>query len=74
MTVIKLTIDQMREVLYYETGFEQLHPIPPIINWMRSLGYRYTHDWRCYRREQTIEWVLEFPSADVAELFVLKWL
>ena len=74
MTKITLNSDQLHQVLYYETGFEQLHPIPPIHDWMSLLGYRYMHDWRCYRQDQTIEWVLEFPSADVAELFVLKWL
>jgi hypothetical protein len=39
---------QQLELLYYETGFEQLHPIPPIYDWMEERGWEYYKDWHFY--------------------------
>jgi len=42
-----LTAPEVFDVLYYETGFEQLHPILPIHEWMEDRGHTYQKDWNC---------------------------
>jgi hypothetical protein len=75
------------DLLYYETGFEQMHP------WMEELGYTYGKDWHCYRRVEVVEdtgsgspaviqasgrtvetgYCLEFPTEELLALFLLRW-
>lgn len=78
MTEIKLTNSQCDEVLYYETGFEQLHPQLHIHDWMEEQGCRYREDWTVTRVDHTFDqrsyWKLSFRDPKMAELFVLKWL
>lgn len=70
----KLTAHQVGELLYYETGFDQLHPEPSIINWMRTQGYVYNVDWFCKPNKMRMLYNLEFPNEEIAGLFILKWL
>lgn len=42
--------DRVNDLLYYETGFEQLHPWPEIVEWMTTQGYSYGRDWHCHKR------------------------
>jgi hypothetical protein len=76
MTIDTLVLspDQHAQVLYYETGFDQLHPIPPIHDWMTQLGYEYYRDWRCRRQSSNKPYVIEFPNSHVMNMFMLKWL
>ena len=78
MTEIKLTNNQRDKVLYYETGFEQLHPLPHIHNWMKEQGCRYRKDWTVSRVNHTPNhrsyYMLSFADPKMAELFILKWL
>lgn len=78
LTEIKLTNTQSADLLYYETGFEQLHPQPHIHEWMESHGCKYREDWNVTRVDHTYDqrsyWKLSFQDAKIAELFVLKWL
>lgn len=62
------------KILYYETGFEQLHPIPPIYSWMEERGFEYQIDWKCVTVTAREEWALCFPNKEICELFLLKWL
>jgi hypothetical protein len=73
---LALSITQRDQVLYYETGFEQLHPIPPIHDWMTQLGHEYYRDWRCKRQlsNDHDQYVIEFPNSHVMNMFMLKWL
>ena len=61
-------------VLYYETGFEQLHPIPPIHAWMSERGYEYYKTWNCVVVTPREEWAIVFPDKEICELFMMKWL
>lgn len=76
--VILLAPTKAVEVLYYETGFEQLHPFPEVIDWMKERGYNYHYDWRVVRVDQDkgrqSDWAICFPNKQILELFVLKWL
>ena len=76
--VILLSPEKVVEVLYYETGFEQLHPLPEIYDWMKERGYSYYNDWRVVRvdpgRGRHSDWAICFPNKQILELFVLKWL
>jgi hypothetical protein len=69
-----LSTDQQAQVLYYESGFEQLHPIPPIHDWMTQLGHEYYRDWCCKRQLNNNQYVIEFPNNHVMDMFMLKWL
>ena len=79
-TTVALTGQQVSTILYYETGFEQLHPHIEIVEWMAERGWRYHHDWHCNRRivmlisgyRQLYE--LTFDTKSMAEVFVLRWL
>ena len=71
-----LTTDQTDKWLYYETGFEQLHPHLEIIQWMKEQGYQYSRDWSCTRKvTQTARanYALEFPNKEIQTMFVLRW-
>ena len=73
---IELTEEQKSEWLYYETGFEQLHPVPPIHSWMESLGYQYQEDWFCsndWPNGNKKRYWLEFPNDEVATMFMIKF-
>jgi hypothetical protein len=78
MTEVKLTKSQIQQLLYYETGFEQLHPDPAIIDWMEQQGWRYHNDWNCVRVDNTWEernyYKLVFADDEMASVFLLKWL
>ncbi len=75
---LELSNTQRDQVLYYESGFEQLHPNLDIIDWMKDRGYLYHHDWRCYKQNHSFDkrscYVLEFPDKEIYSLFILKWL
>jgi hypothetical protein len=76
--VILLSGTKVGEILYYETGFEQLHPDPAIIDWMKERQYNYHKDWRVVRVDSDLhkksEWAICFPNKEILELFVLRWL
>ena len=58
--------------LYYETGFEQLHPHPYIIDWMREQGYEYGVDWDVLKIHGR-NYYIEFLNPEIVSLFVVKW-
>lgn len=71
-----LTTEQIDKWLYYETGFEQLHPHPGIIKWMEEQGYKYKKDWSCTRGSTFTDrnkYSLEFPNKEIKTMFVLRW-
>ncbi len=70
-----LKAEQIEKWLYYETGFEQLHPRPPILKWMAEQGYKYNQDWRCTRMVTPTGLIygLTFPSEEVKIMFMLRW-
>lgn len=76
--VILLSGDDLVKVLYYETGFEQLHPFPNIIDWMKKHGCEYHENWKVVREEPNMTkdscWAICFENKKHCELFVLKWL
>jgi hypothetical protein len=69
MDWVELKADQ--KWLYYETGFEQLHPIPYIHSWMEDQGLKYYKDWNVLRRGQ--EYFFQFPNENIKLLFLLRW-
>lgn len=73
---IELTDIQKQEWLYYETGFEQLHPIPPIHDWMEQRGHKYQEDWFCVNDRtngnKKLYWI-EFPNEELATMFMVRW-
>jgi hypothetical protein len=76
--VILLSPDTATKVLYYETGFEQLHPHLEIIDWMNERQYKYHDNWRVVRVDDNpanrSDWAICFADKQACELFVLKWL
>lgn len=78
MIEIKLNNSNRDEVLYYETGFEQMHPYLHIIQWMRDAGYEYRKDWYCtsvnHKFDQRSYYKLEFTTKEMASMFALRWL
>lgn len=76
--VILLKGDKVWEILYYETGFEQLHPFPSTIDWMTTQGCKYHEHWKVVRaeddRSKESEWALCFANEQHRELFTLKFL
>lgn len=80
MITVTLTQEQINQILYYETGFEQLHPHIEIVEWMAERGWRYHHDWRCNRvivrlsSGARLDYELTFNSKEMAQMFVLRWL
>lgn len=76
--VIILTDDDVHRVLYYETGFEQLHPLPEIHKWMEERNYEYYVNWKVLReyedRGKVSAWIIAFDDENIAQMFMLKWL
>jgi hypothetical protein len=72
--VILLSLTVIPKILYYETGFEQLHPYPEIVDWMNERQYNYHDDWKVVRIKEDNEWAICFAQKQACELFVLKWL
>ena len=79
---IILTGKDIDRVLYYETGFEQLHPYIEIHNWMSDRGLEYEKNWKVVRfggetiKFRTIQsdWAVLFDDEQIAHMFMLKWL
>lgn len=65
--------EQQRKLLYYETGFEQLHPIPPVHDWMKERGWEYYKDWDCVKVYNDV-YYMEFKDDKMAAMFWLRWL
>ena len=61
----------VRNWLYYETGFEQLHPITAIHEWMDEQGLEYDKDWNVVRRGK--DYYIQFPDDETKLLFLLRW-
>jgi hypothetical protein len=66
--------DEAHDILYYETGFEQLHPIPPVHDWMTERGYKYPNTWNCVTVTPKKEWAIIFSDQKICEMFMLRWL
>lgn len=64
--------NMINKLLYYETGFEQLHPIPEVYKWMASQGYVYEKDWQVIANK-SVGYYVKFPNDEIATLFVLRW-
>jgi hypothetical protein len=75
MIKFDLTPDQTADWLYYETGFEQLHPDPAIIYWMEEQGWDYRHDWDCGsdRKNYPTVYYFTFKDEAMASAFLLRW-
>lgn len=72
--IVPVPRDKISAWLYYETGFEQMHPVPEIQDWMAEQGYVYGKDWDCIRTEPgMVGYHLLFPDQDTATLFLLRW-
>ena len=75
---INLSTVQANELLYFETGFEQLHPLLEIHAWMAEHGWEYHRDWKCVKVPHTFDqrsyYQLCFESEQAATMFTLKWL
>jgi hypothetical protein len=69
---ILLDHEQRAKWLYYETGFEQLHPVPEIHAWMEKQSYEYYKDWNCVKVFNDV-YYLEFRDKETATMFLLKW-
>lgn len=69
---IWLNYKQQRDLLYYETGFEQLHPIPSVHEWMEERGWEYYKDWNCVKVFNDV-YYMEFKDNKVATWFALRW-
>jgi hypothetical protein len=78
MIEIKLNNSNRDDVLYYETGFEQMHPNPEIMKWAESQGWLYYKDWKCTKVPHTATerdyYKLSFATQEMASLFALKWM
>lgn len=69
---------RLHEWLYYETGFEQLHPMPEIVDYMAQQGYQYGRDWGCvaetpYQQLKTRAYTLWFKTQETQTAFQLGW-
>jgi hypothetical protein len=79
MIELVLTDEQKNQWLNYETGYEQLHPNPEIIDYMKLHNYKYGEDWKCnkvtYRHPDIWHrwYTLTFDDDKVASTFLLKW-
>jgi len=78
--MIEITLNNQLcdRVLYYETGFEQLHPLPEIHCWMDQRGQTYQQDWHVKRVNHTMyqrsHYMLVINNDQIATEFVLRWL
>ena len=77
-----LSTEQSHEWLYYETGFEQLHPIPDIVYYMEAQGYVYEVDWWCKQEHVYLgapvriardQYRFIFNTAEIAAKFLLRF-
>lgn len=76
MIELKLDRNQTFNWLYYETGFEQLHPHIEMITWMQKQGWQYYTDWDCKGRSNNLgedEYVLRFRDQEMMTMFLLRW-
>jgi hypothetical protein len=64
--MLEVPKDMIHKWLYYETGFEQLHPIPDIV-------YVYNLHWKVNSFTGKDYWI-DFPNDEIAALFVARWL
>jgi len=69
---IEVPDNMVHKWLYYETGFEQLHPNPDIIYWMEEQNYVYGRDWKVDTFTGRDYWIT-FPNKEIAALFLIKW-
>jgi len=76
--VILIQDKDIENILYYETGFEQLHPQLHIHSWMEERNQTYYETWKVVRvsedRSIRSEWAVCFQTAEMRDMFVLKWL
>jgi hypothetical protein len=76
--VIILDRESIGEILYYETGFEQLHPMPQIHNWMDERDHDYGVTWKVVRvdpdRANNSDWAICFNDEQIRNLFAMRWL
>jgi len=72
--MIRVVLDDrlIKKLLYYETGFEQLHPVPEVHAWMESHGWEYYKDWNCTKLDH-YEYGLEFRDKEMMTMFLLRW-
>ena len=70
--VVTVPDDMIHKWLYYETGFEQLHPNPDIVYWMAEQGYAYNLHWKVYAFTPR-NYRFVFPNDEIAALFLIKW-
>lgn len=76
--VILIADKDIENILYYETGFEQLHPQLHIHQWMEERDQTYHETWKVVRVNQDpaliSEWAVCFQTAEMRDMFALKWL
>jgi hypothetical protein len=70
--VIRLNRDMMFSVLYYETGFEQMHAAPWVVDWMQDQGWHYGRDWGVIKKNHN-EHEIWFNSDRAQTLFMMRW-
>lgn len=76
--VIVVDRDSIKDLLYYETGFEQLHPLPEVHEWMEQRNYQYGFNWKVVRvdpdRKNVSDWAFCFDNPEIRDMFSLRWL
>ena len=76
--VIILDKETLGNLLYYETGFEQLHPLPEVHKWMEERDHDYGITWKVVRvdpdRGNHSDWAFCFNNSEIRDLFTLRWL
>lgn len=76
--VIIVDRDTIQDLLYYETGFEQLHPLPEVHEWMEQRDHDYGLTWKVVRvepdRGKISDWAFCFNNSEIRDLFTLRWL
>jgi hypothetical protein len=78
MVRIPITRAKVNDWLCYETGFEQMHPCPSMVEWMQARGHTYGRDWFCremptHANVRDSRFLLEFPDDRALSLFLLRW-
>jgi hypothetical protein len=76
--VIILDKESIGDLLYYETGFEQLHPMPEIHIWMEQRNHDYGITWKVVRvdpnRANLSDWAFCFNTTEIRDMFAMRWL
>lgn len=76
--VILINSKNISDLLYYETGFEQLHPLPEIHTWMKEREQIYLETWKVVKvtdhQSFEPEWAFCFETSEMRDMFALKWL